>query len=118
MYEDTACTCVKVRISVHAADSDISIELLYMLRKKVQEMRDQLALVQLSGDVTEVTDIKPTSSTQSMLTLIMLLRLMFMFVYTAATMRTQSRVCVKEEPMEEVLPSAAVYSACMCIGRV
>ena len=40
-----------------------------------------------------------------------------MFVYTAATMTIQSHVHVKEEPIE-VLPSAAVYSTCMCIGRV
>ena len=41
-----------------------------------------------------------------------------MFVSTAATMVTQSHVHVKKEPLEEVLPSAAVYSTCMCVGRV
>ena len=41
-----------------------------------------------------------------------------MFIYSAATMATQSHVHVKEEPLEEVQPSAAVYSTCMCIGRV
>ena len=44
--------------------------------------------------------------------------LMFMFVSTAATMTTQSQLYIKEEPVEEVLPSTAVYSTSMCIGRV
>ena len=84
----------------------------------MQEMRDQLSLVQSPGDVT---DIKPTSA-QSMLPLILLSQVIetnvYMFVSTAATMATQSHIHVKEEPLEEVLPSAAVYSTCMCIGRV
>ena len=48
-------------ISIHAANPDISTELLDMLRSKVLEMRDQLS-VALVQQPKEITDIKPTSA--------------------------------------------------------
>ena len=53
--------------SMYAANADMSMELFEMLRRKVQEMRDQLPS---PGEVTEVTDIKPTPA-QCMLPLIL-----------------------------------------------
>ena len=53
---------------INAANADMSMELFEMLRKKVQEMRDQLPS---PGEVTEVTDIKPTPA-QRKLPLILL----------------------------------------------
>ena len=44
----------------YAAKTDVSTEILDMLRRKVLEMKDQLALAHPPGEI--VTDIEPTST--------------------------------------------------------
>ena len=59
MLHAHVCRCVRVRVSpYYAANADISIELLDMLRGKVQELRDQLSLIQPPGEI--ITHIEPT----------------------------------------------------------
>ena len=52
--------CIRESHCNYAAKTDVSTEILDMLRRKVLEMKDQLALVQQLGEI--VTDIEPTST--------------------------------------------------------
>ena len=103
----------------YAAKTDVSTEILDMLRSKVLEMKDQLALVQPLGEI--VTDIEPTSAQlTSMFPLYSRHRLktsLILFLSTAAPMATQLLVHVKEEPLEEALTYTAVYSTSTYIER-
>ena len=98
-----------------AANSDVGIEILDMLRSKVLEMKDQLALIQPPGEV--ITDIEPTSAQlTSMFPLSSRHRVkisLILFPATAAAMATQPLVPVKKEPLEEALTSTADYSTSM-----
>ena len=52
--------CIRVSHCNYAAKTDVSTEILDMLRSKVLEMKDQLALVQPPREI--VTDIEPIST--------------------------------------------------------
>ena len=52
--------CIRVSHCNYAANTDVSTKILDMLRSKVLEMKDRLALVQPPGEID--TDIEPIST--------------------------------------------------------
>ena len=111
--------CIRESHCNYAAKTDVSTEILDILRGKVLEMKNQLALVRPLGEIITISEPTSTHLTSMFPYPIgTLLRLKITFISaTGVPMATQPPVHVKEEPLEEGLTSTADYSISTCIER-